>query len=71
MVECPGMVVLIAGCRSFQCVGLQTVPACKLDLALLRFASCVLRHVCSWLGKVCVSLDQNWRIQWVCSGKQD
>lgn len=22
-------------------------------------------------SKVCVSLDQNWRIQWVCSGKQD
>jgi len=70
MVECPGMVVLIAGSRSSVC-GPRPSPRASLTSLSYDLCHVCLVHVCAWLGKVCVSLDQNWRIQWVCSGKQD
>lgn len=72
------MVVLIAGSFSFHvCESrLPRVQAWPRYLfrscvVAVSYTQCVRLRCDVKVAKVRASLDQNWQIQWVCSGKQD
>lgn len=62
-----------AYCRELlvSCVRVPSPSASLTSLSFDPVLLFVLVRAVIKVAKVCASLDQNWQIQWVCSGKQD